>query len=107
MEPSRGCFVWPYKILHQYIKWCYNAKNNGQFLQNVGHASGRAHISGHIHHHPFERMYYAFSDHWLWVVVFYTLYLMVPLLEQHLHFTWHSITTEGVDLRGTEVQPYG
>ena len=28
---------------------------------------------------------------------------MVPLLEWHLHFTQHSITTEGVDLRGTQV----
>ena len=39
----------------------------------------------------------AFSDHWHRVVVFYTVYLVVPLLKWHLHFTWHSITTKGVD----------
>ena len=51
------------KILHQHIEQCYHAKNNGQFLQNVGLTSGRPHISGHICCHPFERLYYAFSDH--------------------------------------------
>ena len=56
---------------------------------------------------PFEKIYYVFSDHWLQVVIFYTLYLMVPLLKQHLCFTWHTVATEGVDLQGTELQPCG
>ena len=77
------------------------------FLQNVGHTRSRVHVSGHIHCHPFEGTYDPFSDHWLWVVVFYMLYLMVPLLQQHFHFTWHSIPTEGVDSKGTELQHHG
>ena len=52
-------------------------------------------------------MYDTFSDHWLWVVVLYTLYLVVPLLKWHLHFNWHAIATEGLDMRGTKSQSHG
>ena len=38
------------------------------------------------------------------MMVFDTLYLMVPLLKGHLSLTWHSLATEGVDSGGTQVQ---
>ena len=73
----------------------------------MGYAGGRAHVSGHIYHFLFERLYNAFSDHWLWVVVFYALYLMVPLLEQHFHFAWHGFATKSVYMGGTKSQSHG
>ena len=41
------------------------------------------------------------------IVVFYTLYLMVPLLKRHFHLAWHGFTTESVYMRGTKSQSYG
>ena len=73
----------------------------------MGYAGDRAHVSGHICHCPFERMYDTCSDHWLWVVVFFALYLMVPLFKQHFHFAWHGLTTESVYSRGTKSQSHG
>ena len=47
------------------------------------------------------------SDHWLWVVVFYALYLMVPLFKRHFHLAWHGFATESVYTRGSNSQSHG
>ena len=64
----------------------------------------RAHVPGHICCCPFERLNYALLDHWHQIMVFDTLYLMVPLFKGHLSLTWHSLITEGVDSGGTQAQ---
>ena len=66
-----------------------------------------AHLSGRICCCPFERMYDTFSDYWLWVVVFYALYLMVPLLEWHFCFAWCGFAAKTVYTRGTKSQSHG
>ena len=73
----------------------------------MDHAGSRAHVSGHIHCCPFEWSHHTFSDHWLQTVVFYALYLMVPLLERHFHLAWHSFAAESVYMRDTKLQSHG
>ena len=73
----------------------------------MGYADGRAHVSGHIGHYPLWQSNDTLSDHWLQIVVFYTLYLMVPLLKRHFHLAWHDFTTESVYMRGTNLQSHG
>ena len=53
----------------------------------------------------FERPNYALPDHWLWIMVFDTLYLMVPLFKGHFSITGHSFATEGVDLGVPKCKP--
>ena len=40
-------------------------------------------------------------------MVFYTLYLMAPLLKRHFSLAWHGVATEGVYMRGTKSQSCG
>ena len=65
------------------------------FVTFLWETGSRAHILGHIHHCPFKRLYYTFLDHWLTIMIFDALNLVVPLLKWHLSLTWHSFATAG------------
>ena len=47
------------------------------------------------------------TDHWLWVMAFYALYLVVPLFERHFNLAWHGFTSESIYMRGTKSQSHG
>ena len=40
------------EVLHKHVEGGYHAKNNGNFLQDMGNASGRPHVPGHICCYP-------------------------------------------------------
>ena len=73
----------------------------------MGHAGGRAHVPGHICSCPFTWLHNTLLDHWFQIVVFHTLYLMVPLLKRHSHLSQDGFTTKSVNMRGTELQTSG
>ena len=75
-------------------------------MKNFPDTDSRTHVLSHIFHCPFERLNNGLSDQWLWIMVFNTLYLMVPLFKGHLSLTRHSVTTESVDSRGTQMQTW-
>ena len=75
-------------------------KSYQKFPQDMVNISSWSHIAGHICCFPLQWSHDTFSDDCLWVVVFDTLDLMVPLLERHFGPPRSGITTKGVNSGG-------
>ena len=92
------------KILHKNIEQGYPAKDDWQFAQYMGNASGVYHVPSHICHSPLQWLDDTFLEHCLWVVILDAHDLMEPLLKRYLSLSRSGITTEGIVSGGAQPQ---